>query len=149
MNKLIFFSLLPVLMLMVPNVSASASQELSEKEEESGFYRENGSVNSNTKERPAINPDFDPDEDCDLAYELKCIPGSQQSCFDLEGFNNFENNVCSPIGCQEGYHSEEDDESGLCYPDDEGCRQDYYVLIEREDGEMFCAYFSSICSKLG
>ena len=27
--------------------------------------------------RPAINPDFDPDEDCNIEYYLKCIPGSQ------------------------------------------------------------------------
>ena len=146
MNKLIFLGLMPVLMLMVPNVSASANQEeLSEKERESGFYYTESGSPKHTKDRPAINPDFAPDQDCNLAYELKCIPGSQQSCFDLEGFENGEDNVCSPEQCQEGYHEEEDNESGLCYPDDEGCRTDDYVLIERDDGEMFCAYFSSIC----
>ena len=52
------------------------------------------------------------------------------------------------IKCQEGYHEEEDDESGLCYPDDEGCSQDDYVLVEREDGNgMICAYFYSICDE--
>lgn len=48
--------------------------------------------------RPAINPDFAPDQDCNIAYEIKCIPGSQQSCRDdLDGFHNGEDNVCSPI----------------------------------------------------
>jgi hypothetical protein len=45
-NKLIFLGLIiPVLMLMVPNVSASVNQEeLSEKERESGFFNEDGGV---------------------------------------------------------------------------------------------------------
>ena len=68
MNKLIVLGLIPVLMLTVPNTLFAS--ELSEEEKESGFYRENGSVISNTKERPAINPDFNPDEDCNIAYEL-------------------------------------------------------------------------------
>ena len=107
-------------------------EELSKEEKESGFYDEEGYV-VDTEERPAINPNFDPDEDCDLAYELKCITGSQQKC--AEGFNNFENNVCSPIGCQEGYHDVYDDESGLCYPNEEGCPDyDDFVLIEEENG---------------
>ena len=93
------------------------------------------------KERPAINPDFD----CNIAYEIKCIPGTQQSCFDLEGFNNAENNVCTPIACQEGYHNEEDDETGLCFPNDEGCwNEDTMVLMENADefGDR-CVYSSN------
>jgi hypothetical protein len=146
MNKLIFFSLLPALMLMVPNVSASVSQELSEEEKESGFYRENGSVISNTKERPAINPDFAPDEDCNLAYELKCIPGQQQEC--PEGYHHGDDVVCSPKECQEGYHGEDDDETGLCYPDEEGCSSDSMVLIERYNGKgLNCSYLGYICDE--
>lgn len=97
--------------------------------------------------RPAINPDFAPDQDCNIAYEVKCIPGSQQSCFDLDGFDNGKNNVCSPIECQEGYHMVDDDETGLCYPNSEvDCDDSYvvtydgkqrydYVFVEGEDGE--------------
>lgn len=58
-----------------------------------------------TEERPAINLDFAPDEDCNIKYELKYIPGSAQKCRDLEGFDNGENNVCTPIECQEGYYA--------------------------------------------
>gem|GEM_PF-2832311 len=134
-------------MLMVPNVSASVNQEeLSEKERESGFFNEDGGVKY-TEDRPAINPDFDPDRDCNLAYELKCIPGSQQQCRDLDGFHNGEDNVCSPIKCQEGYHEEEDNESGLCYPNEEECPDDYMVLLTDRPGGRndLCAYLSSIC----
>jgi hypothetical protein len=35
--------------------------------------------------RPAINPDFDPDRSCLFdVFQLKCIPGSEQDC--PEGF---------------------------------------------------------------
>ena len=69
----------------------------------------------------------------------------------MEGFNNGENNVCTPIACQEGYHSEYEDETGLCYPNDEGCYDDdTMVLIEREgeDDAKFgdtCVYLVDIC----
>ena len=128
---------------LLPN--AYASEGISEEEKESGFYNENG-FPKYTHDRPAINPDFAPDEDCNIAYELKCVPGTDQKC--PEGYNGGDDNVCSPKECQEGYHEEEDDETGLCYPDDEGCSQDDYVLVEREDGKgMICAYFYSICDE--
>ncbi len=103
------------------------------------------------KERPAINPHFDPDQDCNIAYEVKCIPGSQQSCSDLEGYHNGEDNVCSPIDCQEGYATADDEETGLCFAY-EDC-EDYgsgsnYVLIEREVDEGYrCAALSYICDE--
>jgi hypothetical protein len=33
-----------------------------------------------------------------------------------------------PDGCPEGFHSNEDDESGLCYPSSEGCEYDNMIL---------------------
>ena len=39
------------------------SRDLTEVERESGFYNEEGYELSQS-ERPAINPDFDPDESC-------------------------------------------------------------------------------------
>ena len=103
-------------------VFASVSKELSEEERESGFYTEGGLPFH--EGRPAINPDFAPDESCNIAYELKCIPGIEQDC--PEGFHNGEDDVCSPVECQEGYHSVDDDETGLCYPNSEDC--DGYVV---------------------
>jgi hypothetical protein len=41
----------------------------------------------------------------DLKWELKCIPGSEQKCSDLRGYDNGEMNVCTPIGCPDGYHA--------------------------------------------
>lgn len=136
--------------LLTPTMYVSASvnqEELSEEERESGFYNDTRGSPKYTQDRPAINPDFAPDENCNFAYELHCIPGSQQSCFDLEGFHNGEDNVCSPIKCQEGYHVVDDDETGLCYPNSEAdCGDSYimtydgeerldYVFVEGEDGE--------------
>lgn len=96
-------------------------------------------------DRPAINPDFDPDEDCDFdTCQLKCIPGSQQDCPD--GFWKNEDDTCHVAGpCPDGYHSVDDDESGQCYPNEGGCEYDYFILIEREDGSYRCAALYSIC----
>jgi hypothetical protein len=65
----------------------------------------------------------------------------------LEGYHNGEDNVCSPIECQEGYHSIDDWETGLCYPNEGGCQEDDMVLIEREEeyGDR-CAYLYRICN---
>jgi hypothetical protein len=76
-------------------MQVNVQKDLNEKERESGFYDEEGDV-LDIELRPAINPDLDPDEDCNLAYELKCIPGSEQRCRDLGEFSNFEINVCRP-----------------------------------------------------
>jgi hypothetical protein len=46
----------------------------------SDFFNEDGGVKY-TEDRPAINPDFAPDDDCNIAYEPKCIPGSQHLDF--------------------------------------------------------------------
>jgi hypothetical protein len=41
-----------------------------------------------------------------------------------KGFATNEDDYCFPLhdaGCPEGYHSEDEDETGQCYPNDEGC----------------------------
>ena len=91
------------------------------------------------QDRPAINPDFDPDESCDFnTFQLKCIPGSEQDC--PEGFWSNEDYTCHLSGdCPEGYHGVDDDETGQCYPNSEPCPGgfDYptYVFEEGEAGE--------------
>ena len=134
-------------MLVSTTTYVSASQEKpeqtqiyvnDEEERESGFYREDG-FPKDTEDRPAINPDFAPDESCDLKWELKCIPGREQSCFDLEGYNNFEGNVCTPIGCPEGYHDVFDDEDNICHSNEKECPQNGMVLAERKYGDS-CVY---------
>jgi hypothetical protein len=100
-------------------------------------------------DRPPINSDFAPDESCLFdVNQLKCVPGSEQEC--PEGFEINEDRQCHPISppCPENYHYEDEDESGQCYPNSEGCG-DYgpYVLIEREaeDGGDRCALAYDIC----
>ena len=136
--------------LVLPTIHVSASQEEPEQtqtrieeERESGFYREDGFPKA-TEDRPAINPDFAPDESCDLKWELKCIPGSEQSCFEeLEGYNNSELNVCTPIGCPEGYHDIFDDEDNICHSNEIDCPNDM-ILVEDEYG-MTCTPLYRIC----
>ena len=94
-----------------------------------------------TPNRPAINPDFDPDESCILdILQDKCDPGIEGEC--PEGFAQNEDNRCAHRVlvngewewiCPDGYHIAYDDESGQCFPNDEGCRDDGYILIEKED----------------
>jgi hypothetical protein len=80
--------------------------------------------------RPAINPGFDPDFDCiyDVS-QIHCIPGSAQECPKPQ-FSAGDPEMCFPNTlvngeweweCPEDYHSVEDDETGQCYPDEEGC----------------------------
>lgn len=75
------------------------------------------------------NPNFAPNQSCLFnAYQLKCIPGEQQEC--PEGFGTNEDGTCFAETlingkweweCPGGYHSEDDDETGQCYPDTEPC----------------------------
>lgn len=142
--------MLTIVALMVPSAAFTSSSD---------FFNEDGGVKY-TEDRPAINPDFAPDEDCNIDYELKCVPGSQQSCFGgLEGYHNGEDNVCSPIDCQEGYHGIDNDESGLCYPNSEDCdgyvmthngTQRYpYVFVEGENGkDDRCADPTYLCDDI-
>ena len=104
-----------------------------EEERESGFYREDG-YPRDTKNRPAINPDFAPDRSCDLKWELKCIPGSEQTCLDIDGYNNGEMNVCTPIGCPDGYHDNFEWENNICYSNEIDC-QDGWILVKGAYGD--------------
>jgi hypothetical protein len=101
---------------------------------DSAFYREDGHPRD-TKNRTAINPDFAPDRSCDLKWELKCIPGSEQQCNDLRGYDNGEMNVCTPIGCPEGYHNNFEWEDNVCYSNEEVDCQDDYILLKGPYGD--------------
>jgi hypothetical protein len=107
--------------------------------------------------RPAINPDFDPDKSClfDITQD-KCELGSEQEC--PEGFGTNEAYRCVPRTlvngewkwlCPEGYHSEFEDETLQCYPNEEGCDNDNYFLVESEDEDKndTCAPLYAVCGK--
>jgi hypothetical protein len=67
-------------------VFANVSQELSEEERESGFWGERDFV---THDRPAINPDFVPNESCNLdVYQIQSIPESELECPEDFGKND-------------------------------------------------------------
>jgi hypothetical protein len=101
-----------------------------------------------------VRPDFEPHESCLFdAFQLKYIPGSQQEC-PRPQFSQNEDYTCFPNTlingeweweCPEDYHWTEDDETGQCYQDAEGCRWDNYML-ESEDGEgNSCRALYNIC----
>ena len=68
-----------------------------------------------------------PDESCLFDIEqIKCLPSPiTDEC--PENFGTNEDGQCFPLNedgdweCPEGYHGEDDDETGQCYPNDEGC----------------------------
>jgi hypothetical protein len=67
-------------------VATTTGRDLTEDERKSGFYSEKG-YELPQRDRPAINPDFSPDESCLFdVFQLKCIPGSDQEC--PEDFGN-------------------------------------------------------------
>jgi hypothetical protein len=139
-STVVIGAILVMLLIPITIVPVSANQEETQtyidgKEgRESGFYRDDG-YSKDTKDRPAINPDFAPDRSCDLKWELKCIPGSEQGCFgDLRGYNNGEMNVCTPIGCLEGYHNIFDDEDNICHSNEIDCPNDW-PLVKTEYGD--------------
>jgi hypothetical protein len=77
-----------------------------------------------------------PDERCLFDPILPhCTPPPGEDC--PAGFGTNDDGQCFPlVGCPDGYHSNEDDESGTCYPDSEPC-PDGQV---RSDEGNFCEY---------
>jgi hypothetical protein len=111
--------------------------ETAATEAQNGMYNENGYVLRHS-DRPPINPDFDPDYSCLFdVYQLKCIPGSDQKC--PEGFGSNDDATCFALNengdwiCPEDYHTVDDDETGQCYPNSEGCSGDMVLLTGRPD----------------
>ena len=107
-------------------------------------------------ERPAINPNFNPNYSCLFnVYQEKCIPGSQQKCPKPQ-FGSNEDDTCFPMTlingeweweCPDGYHSIDDDETGQCYPNSEGCIYDDYILTPSSDSGVMidrCAHLSDL-----
>lgn len=139
-------AIVPILMLLVPNVYASTNDT---DDINKPLYRQIQDL--------IVNPNFAPDYTCLFdAYQLHCIQGEDQDCYDIEGFGNNEDDRCFPMSmgewkCPEGYHGTDDDESGQCYPNDEGCEYDDYVLLtDRPDGRHDrCAYLGYICQEGG
>jgi hypothetical protein len=118
---------------------------------ENGMYNEDGYVILE-RDRPAINPNFNPDYSCLFdVYQLKCIPGSEQEC--PKNFGNNEDSTYFPLDrygdwtCPDGYHSVDDDETGQCYRNEEGCEYEGMMLLTDRPGKGDrCASIDSICS---
>lgn len=85
---------------------------------------------------------------------MKCIRGSEQEC--PENFGNNDDSTCFPLDengdwvCPEGYHNVDDEETGQCYPNEEGCEYDDYVLLtDRPGKDDRCASLYYLCSPIG
>lgn len=145
MNKLVFLSLsIPIFLLLVPNVYTNNDSE---------FTGDN--FKARQDDRPAINPDFDPDESCLFdTYQARCIPGSDQECPEgLGGSNDDQTCVPEHDRCPEGYHSTQDDETGQCHPNDDegegvgGCEYEGMILTQSENtGGDICIDYKIDCN---
>jgi hypothetical protein len=93
------------------------------------------------------NPFFGPDYSCLFdAYQLHCIPGDQQEC--PKGFGQNEDTTCSPRGdCPVGYHGEDEDETGQCYPDTKPCFPGMIRYPERGIAPEACGYVEDVCKE--
>lgn len=84
-----------------------------------------------------------PDGDCLFDPSLtKCAPDENGHC--PEGFYMNENEQCFPAhdnGCPDGYHSPDDDETGRCIINTEGCPSG---MIFRPDMKT-CGYKDDVC----
>jgi hypothetical protein len=76
---------------------------------------------------------FDPDL-------LNCSPDRFGKCPNEFSIN--EDERCVPlVGCPNGYHKVEDDESGRCYPNEEGCPSG--MIFNPKYGD--CEYKDYVC----
>lgn len=93
------------------------------------------------------NPFFGPDYSCLFdAYQLHCIPGDQQEC--PKGFGQNEDSTCVPRSdCPEGYYSEDENETGQCYPDTKPCWPGMIRYPDRHVGSEVCGYVEDVCKK--
>ncbi len=82
-----------------------------------------------------------PDGDCLFDPDLpKCAPGPDGKCPD--GFAMNEDGQCFPRGgCPEGYHRVDDDESGRCISNTEGCPEGMMFYPDKKN----CGYKEDIC----
>jgi len=81
-----------------------------------------------------------PDRDCLFNPELPKCAAVDGECPD--GFNQNEDEKCVPEGgCPDGYHTVDDDESGRCIPNSDGCPSG---MIFRPDGKT-CGYKEELC----
>jgi hypothetical protein len=142
MKPLIFVAIVPIIILFVPNVYASTNDT---DDINKPLYRQIQDL--------IVNPNFAPDYTCLFdAYQLHCIPGEDQDCYDIEGFAQNEDGTCFAKTfingtweweCPDGYHSEDDDETGQCYPDSEPC----YPGMVRYPDFTACGYEEYVCEK--
>ena len=83
-----------------------------------------------------------PDGDCLFDPSLpKCAPDENGNC--PEGFNMNEDGQCFPkhSSCPDGYHSADDDETGRCISNSEGCPSG---MIFRHNMKT-CGYKEDVC----
>lgn len=122
----------------------SEEQTILEKEPLNSDLDSNNDSQNNTDDSDQDvqgSEDSQPDGDCLFDPDLpKCAPDENGDCPD--GFFQNEDGQCVPGGgCPEGYHSVDNDESGRCIPDSEGCPED---MIFRPDMET-CGEKDDVC----
>ena len=126
-------------------IPESTNEQLTSK---SGSSEDNSDISDNQSisgesNTPKGSSTSEPDGDCMFDPSLpKCAPDENGNC--PEGFymNGYEQ--CFPAhdgGCPVGYHSADDDETGRCIPNSEGCPSG---MIFRP-GMKTCGYKEDVC----
>lgn len=88
-------------------------------------------------------------------FQLKCVPGAEQEC--PEGFGSGDPETCFAETlvngeleweCPEDYHSVEDDETGQCNPDEEGCPEGMIWTGKTGESHNACNSPYSVCDEI-
>ena len=98
--------------------------------------------NGNLTTSPPLDENEGPDGDCLFNPDLPKCASVDGECPD--GFFQNEDEQCVPShldGCPSGYHSVDDDETGRCIPNSDGCPEG---MIFRPDGKT-CGYKEDLC----
>ena len=103
----------------------------------------NGGVNNNGNlTTPLEDDDEGPDGDCLFNPDLPKCASVDGECPD--GFFQNEDEQCVPEGgCPDGYHTVDDDETGKCIPNSDGCPDG---MIFRPD-QKTCGYKDDVCKQ--
>ena len=106
----------------------------------SPIENETSSVDSPVNDNFTSAPLEGPDGDCLFNPDLPKCAAVDGECPD--GFFQNEDEQCVPEGgCPDGYHTVDDDESGRCIPNSDGCPPG---MIFRPDGKT-CGYKEELC----
>jgi len=112
--------------------------------DDDGDNNQEQDINNDSVSSMTVNPSLSkPDRDCLFDPSMpKCAQDENGHC--PSGFAMNEDGQCFPRGgCPDGYYRADDDETGRCIPNSEGCPSD---MIFRPDHKS-CGYKDDVCGQ--